>query len=128
MIQIPDGYEQCEWKSATHVLSNGQVLWVSKEGNYMYLGHGFYFYPAGLDELNIIPLRKLPELDLSPLTEEEFYQLRPGDTFTCPGSPTIWKIDDMKVISENVTWFRNEARHMTPTEATARRLRGEGKQ
>jgi hypothetical protein len=131
-IKIPNGYKQCAWLNSTHALSNGKVIGASVS-NYpsRIIVCGTLYQAETLSTLGLIPLRKLPTVDLSPLTEEEFHQLRPGDTFIAP-------VDALKTVeaigvgviydTHGNRWMWRESGAMTPTPETARRLRGEGKQ
>jgi hypothetical protein len=131
-IQIPDGYERTEWLNATHALSNGVLLKAKAFGGCVGVGSGsLLFVKATMDELGLIPLRKLPEIDLSPLKPNEFALLQLGDTFIAP-------VDALKTVeaigvgviydTQGNRWIWRESGAMTPTPETAHRLRGEAKQ
>jgi hypothetical protein len=134
-VQIPDGYERTEWSNATHALSNGQVLPVnhSKFSNNIGVAEIYMSY-SWANRLGIIPIRKLPELDLSPLTKDEFDRLLPWDTVVLPGEGIV-TIQHGKGLPYGFYGIHNNTLiHVVfkdkyePTETTARRLRGEGKQ
>jgi len=111
------------------------LVWTGEVGS-SFIGNTAVFLPdafAGktVEVREITDSESVPELDLSPLTKEEFWQLQPLDTVTVPeldGLVTIRQKD------ETYWGFRGEHNALpafvkcndrcSPTPETAKRLRG----
>jgi hypothetical protein len=134
-IQIPDGYERTEWANATHALSNGQLLESHWANDGIPKIGGVYMAPLQATKLGLIPLRKLPEIDLSPLTIDEFRRLQIGDT-VCRSGETPVIVSEILINAKGVKSVWNDRglgweygpKLWYPTPETARRLGREGKQ